>query len=178
MKLEYEFIKLVEAHYKNDDKLFNNMCLSVIRHFESEGSSAAADEIKSFITTGHAIERDSAPLTIEQTNKPIEKKNDSRKESIVNENINKEQDLKEIEEIKEVKKSKEETISKKTEADKDNGIAEKPKRHRRTKAEMEASKKLEKGNLSRQSTTINDKKDVNPKQLSLDDFFEAEEEIL
>lgn len=149
MRPMYEIVEMIRAHYANDDDKFNNYAKAIIDYYEKEGNLAGADEIREIITTGHSIPRTSEPKLVtcmNPDNKSVNR-NDIQNHNIKS-NIYTPKLLSEHTDIQIIKHNKDENKSS------ENTPEVKPKRHRRTKAEMTAARLLE------SESQDNNKKDI------------------
>ena len=138
MRPMYEIVEMIRAHYANDDDNFNNYAKAIIDYYEKEGNLAGADEIREIITTGHSIPRTSEPKLVtcmNPDNKSVNR-NDIQNHNIKS-NIYTPKLLSEHTDIQIIKHNKDENKSS------ENTPEVKPKRHRRTKAEMKAARAAE-----------------------------------
>lgn len=119
MRPFYEIEQMIIAHYNNDDDTFNAYARAVIDYYKKDGNILGAEELEEIMTTGHLEPRANRPKLLQEST-PI-----YPDEEVITTNTNV------ITEIKE----EQETISDNNKTDTiDENI--KPKRHRRTKAEM------------------------------------------
>ena len=149
MRPMYEIVEMIRSHYANDDDKFNNYAKTIIDYYEKEGNLAGADEIREIITTGRSTPRTSEPklvTCINPDNKPINH-NDIQEHNNKSD-INSSKILSKHTDIQIVKHNKDENKPS------ENAFEVKPKRHRRTKAEMEAARLLE------SESQNNNKKDI------------------
>lgn len=161
MRPMYEIVEMIRAHYANDDDKFNNYAKAIIDYYEKEGNLAGADEIREIITTGHSTPRTSEPklvTCINPDNKSVNR-NDIQNHNIKS-NIYTPELLSEHTDIQIIKHNKDENKSS------ENTPEVKPKRHRRTKAEMEAARAAEierqgKTNNTNNMNNTNDKNNTN-----------------
>lgn len=150
-----EILRLIEAHFNNDDDTFNNYARAIMDFYRKEGNVEGADEILELIKTGHIEPRTSTPKLYKESYSKEPGNNgfvfSSKVETIPEEA----KDDEPIEEIEAVVEPAQEDIPKKRyrrtkaeiEAEGDNDTfdinkadIEPKKRHRRTKAEIEADK--------------------------------------
>ncbi len=149
MKPMHEIVEMIRAHYVNDDDKFNNYAKAIIDYYEKEGNLAEADEIREIITTGHSTPRTSEPKLVTCMNPDNKSVNHSDIQEHNNESdIDSSEMLLEHTDIQIVKHNKDENKPS------ENASEVKPKRHRRTKAEMEAARLLE------SESQNNNKKDI------------------
>lgn len=161
MRPMYEIVEMIRAHYANDDDKFNNYAKAIIDYYEKEGNLAGADEIREIITTGHSTPRTSEPklvTCINPDNKSVNR-NDIQNHNIKS-NIYTPELLSEHTDIQIIKHNKDENKSS------ENTPEVKPKRHRRTKAEMAAARAAEierqgKTNNTNNMNNTNDKNNTN-----------------
>lgn len=149
MRPMYEIVEMIRSHYANDDDKFNNYAKTIIDYYEKEGNLAGADEIREIITTGHSIPRTSEPKLVtcmNPDNKSVNR-NDIQNHNIKS-NIYTPELLSEHTDIQIIKHNKDKNKSS------ENTPEVKPKRHRRTKAEMTAARLLE------SESQDNNKKDI------------------
>ena len=151
MRPMYEIVEMIRAHYANDDDKFNNYAKAIIDYYEKEGNLAGADEIREIITTGHSTPRTSEPklvTCINPDNKSVNR-NDIQNHNIKS-NIYTPELLSEHTDIQIIKHNKDENKSS------ENTPEVKPKRHRRTKAEMAAARAAARAaEIERQGKTNN-----------------------
>ena len=57
-----EILKLIEAHFNNDDEAFNNYARAIVEYYKKDGNLEGADEILELIKTGHMPIRTNTPL--------------------------------------------------------------------------------------------------------------------
>lgn len=151
MKPFYEILKMIEAHYNNDDDKFNNYARAIIDFYKKDGDIEGVDEILEIMTKGHLTPRTEMPKLLQETTKVYPEKEITNLIDNVKNNDNHTQ-VNNTEEIKVPKKRHRRTKAKMEEYRKtvdiiSVGTEEKKKRHRRTKAEMQAAR-LAKGTLS------------------------------
>ena len=138
MRLMYEIVEMIRSHYTNDDDKFNNYAKTIIDYYEKEGNLAGADEIREIITTGHLTPRTSEPKLVTCMNPDNKSINHNDIQEHNNKSdINSSKMLSDHTDIQIVKHNKDENKPS------ENASEVKPKRHRRTKAEMEAARLLE-----------------------------------
>lgn len=143
-----EILKLIEAHFINDDEAFNNYARAIVEYYKKDGNLEGADEILELIKTGHIPTRTNTPLLYkepEHTKAVYSSKSQDTATSIQEADDIKD-DTNESAAVNEQPKKRHRRTKAEIEADnkaKENSNQEidtKPKRHRRTKAEMEADR--------------------------------------
>lgn len=137
MRPFYEIEQMIIAHYNNDDDSFNSFARAVIDYYKKDGNILGAEELEEIMTTGHLEPRTNRPKFLQETTPVYPEKDNS-----VSDNTN---DVSSIETVEEKKNDITESIE-------DNDIQEKPKRHRRTKAEMLLAKQQEENSVKQDST--------------------------
>ncbi len=149
MRPFYEILKMIEAHYANDDDKFESYAKAIIDFYNKDGNIQGIEEIMQIMSTGHITPRTENPRLV-----PIEKISPFIEESEIRRNNSKSTitDISTIEITDEVvdeptpkkrhRRTKAEMILVRQEAIDSTDInADVPKkRHRRTKAEMEIAR--------------------------------------
>lgn len=119
MRPFYEIEQMIIAHYNNDDDTFNAYARAVIDYYKKDGNTLGVEELEEIMKTGHLEPRTNRPKFLQEST-PI-----YPDEEAITTNTNVFTEIKE----------EQETISDNSNTDAiDENI--KPKRHRRTKAEM------------------------------------------
>ena len=143
-----EILKLIEAHFNNDDETFNNYARAIVDYYKKDGNLEGADEILELIKTGHIPVRINTPLLYKEPEHT--KAVYSSKSQDTTSSVQEVDDIKDIpnEPVTVNEQPKKRHRRTKAEIEADNKAKEnlnqetdtKPKRHRRTKAEMEADR--------------------------------------
>lgn len=143
-----EILKLIEAHFNNDDEAFNNYARAIVKYYKKDGNLEGADEILELIKTGHIPIRTNTPLLYKEPEhtKAVYSSKSQDTVTSIQETDDIKDDTNEPDAINEQPKKRHRRTKAEIEADnkaKENSNQEtdtKPKRHRRTKAEMEADR--------------------------------------
>ena len=143
-----EILKLIEAHFNNDDEAFNNYARAIVEYYKKDGNLEGADEILELIKTGHVPVRTNTPLLYKEPEHTKAVYSSKSQDTISS--VQEADDIKDIPNepvtVNEQPKKRHRRTKAEIEADnkaKENSNQEtdtKPKRHRRTKAEMEADR--------------------------------------
>ncbi len=143
-----EILKLIEAHFINDDEAFNNYARAIVDYYKKDGNLEGADEILELIKTGHIPIRTNTPLLYKEPEhtKAVYSSKSQDTVTSIQETDDIKDDTNEPVTVNEQPKKRHRRTKAEIEADnkaKENSNQEidtKPKRHSRTKAEMEADR--------------------------------------
>ena len=139
-----EILKMIEAHYNNDDESFNNYAKAVIDYYDKDGNAEGVLEIKELMKTGHIKPRENTPVFLKEpeTNGYVFSSKENIQTEVKTEVVESEdRNIKSEDSTDKPKRHRRTKVQMELDKAKEIDCAkeqEKPKRHRRTKAELEA----------------------------------------